>query len=414
MASCSPRKTDENGRILTWQRKVSRGRDKVTGKQLTPHTTTFTRPDGWSDNKTLKELRRVMGEYEAACKRGEVQTKEEQAEQARREQVKPTFTSYVESYLTEKAAVLAPVTLSNYRRILNKAIPALGSMRIEDITIVDIKRYISDLQLNGKNEHSGKPLAHGTITAHYLALHAFFLNAVENEVITVHPMQNMKPPKPSKEAAETKEQVVYNEEQARYIIKCLDNEPLKWKAFVIFMLDSGCRNGEVVGLKWDAINFTNGEVKIRLNAQYASGKGIYLSTPKNRKNRTITLNPPALAVMREWRREQAETFLAMGIQVSGFCFTREDGSMINPGSPKDFFDRFGKKYELPGIHPHAMRHTCASLMIAGGADVASVSAKLGHSSPSITLDIYTHVNEKAQQKANAILADAIYKDMKEA
>jgi integrase len=62
--------------------------------------------------------------------------------------------------------------------------------------------------------------------------------------------------------------------------------------------NSGCRNGEVVGLRWDAIDFTSGEVKIKLNAQYATGRGVYLSTTKNRKNRTITLNAPVLAIIK--------------------------------------------------------------------------------------------------------------------
>lgn len=88
--------------------------------------------------------------------------------------------------------------------------------------------------------------------------------------------------------------------------------------------------------------------------------------------------------------------------------------MMNPQAPTAYLNRFGKKYNLPGIHPHALRHTMASLSIANGADIVSVSEKLGHAEPSITLNVYSHANEKAQQRANEALAQAIYKNQKQA
>lgn len=77
MASYSPRK-DKSGQIISYQIKVTRGRDRITGKQLTPFTMTFTPPTGWSKKAIDRELQRVMGEFEAACKRGEVLTKEQE------------------------------------------------------------------------------------------------------------------------------------------------------------------------------------------------------------------------------------------------------------------------------------------------------------------------------------------------
>lgn len=88
--------------------------------------------------------------------------------------------------------------------------------------------------------------------------------------------------------------------------------------------------------------------------------------------------------------------------------------MMNPQAPTAYLNRFGKKYNLPGIHPHALRHTMASLSIANGADIVSVSEKLGHAEPSITLNVYSHANEEAQRRANEALAQAIYKNQKQA
>ena len=82
--------------------------------------------------------------------------------------------------------------------------------------------------------------------------------------------------------------------------------------------------------------------------------------------------------------------------------------MMNPQAPTSYLSRFGKKYNLPGIHPHALRHTMATLSIANGADIVSISEKLGHAEPSITLNVYSHANEEAQRRANEVLAGAIY------
>ena len=422
MASYRPRK-NKFGQIISYEIRVSRGYDPVTRKALKPYTMTWPHPDGWSKNRIERELNKVAAEFETACKRGEVLTKEEQKalaveqiEQAKREQAeqerKPTFKQYIEVYLKEKAA-FAPGTLENYRAALQCAATVFGEMKMEDITNLTVKQYINDLQANGKNQFNGKPLAHKTILKHYIVLHALFENAVENEVIEVSPMQKMKRPKPRKDET-PKEPVVYTESEVQYIYKCLDNEPLKWKALVMFAIDSGCRRGEIIGLKWSEIDFKTGKVNICRNAQYTAGKGTYISTPKNHKNRVIYLNRPVLTVLAEWKRQQALLHFGQGIPLNGFCFTQDNGKMMNPQAPTSYLTRFGKKYNLPGIHPHALRHTMATLSIANGADIVSISEKLGHSEPSITLNVYSHANEEAQRRANEVLAEAIYNNQKHA
>lgn len=417
MASYSPRK-DKNGQIISYQIKVTRGRDRITGKQLTPFTMTYTPPTGWSKKAVERELLKVMGEFEAACNRGEVLTKEQEKalvlqeiEENKRKQAeeerKPTFSRYIEIYMNEKATISAPGTIENYRNILRKAESVFGAMKMEDIDFLKVKQYIIDLQSNGKNDFNGKPLSYNTILKHFIVLHALFENAVENEILQLSPMQNMKRPKPRKDEV-MKESIVYTENEIQNIIECLNQEPLKWKALIMFAIDSGCRRGEIIGLKWEEIDFNTGKVNICRNAQYTSGKGTYVSTPKNGKSRIICLNEPVLKVLSEWKRKQAILHLAQGLPNNGFCFTQDNGKMMNPQAPTSYLSRFGKKYNLPGIHPHALRHTMATISIVNGADIVSVSKKLGHSNTSITLDVYSHANEEAQQRANNVLAEAIY------
>lgn len=419
MASYTARK-NKDGKIISYQIKVSRGRDKLTGKQLTPFTMTYTPTDGWSRKAIERDLIRVMGEFETACNRGEILTKEqektratEQAEQAKYEQAKPTFNQYAELFLKEKAATLSAVTLHNYKQALKRPSEIFGETKLEEIDFLSVKKYITDLQTAQRDKRGKKPLAHGTVVSYYTVLHTLFENAVENGIIPANPMQRMKKPKPRKDDI-PKEPICYDEKEVAYIMDCLNKEPLKWKALMLFMIDSGCRRGEVAGLKWGDIDFRTGKVTICRNAQYTSEKGVYITTPKSHKSRDIIINAPVLQVLKAWQREQTLIYFGRGKAVNGYCFTQNEGELLNPNTITEYVRTFGKRYNLLGMHPHALRHTMATLSIANGADVVSVSKKLGHCNPSVTLNIYSHANEEAQRRATEILADAIYKNIKQA
>lgn len=423
MASVTPRK-NKDGEIISYQIKVTRGRDKLTGKQLTPFTTTYTPPDGWSKKAVERDLIRFMGEFEAACKRGEVLTKEEQKEQAQRqaeqtrkeqaeEQKKPTFNQYLKVFIQEKAVSLSATTIQSYKQSLKRPAAVFGEMKMEDIDYLTVKKFITDLQATQRSNKNKKPLAHGTIVTYYTTLHTIFESAVENGVIEQNPMQRMKKPKARKDEIQ-KEAVVYSESEIAYIMDCLNKEPLKWKAMVLFMIDSGCRRGEVAGLKWEEIDFKTGRVNICRNAQYTKEKGVYISTPKSHKSREIIINKPVLLVLKEWKRQQTLLYFVQGKPTDGYCFTQNEGELLNPNTITGYIRDFGKRYNLPGMHPHALRHTMATLSIANGADVVSVSKKLGHCNPSVTLNIYSHANEEAQRRATEILAEALYTNTKQA
>ena len=175
-----------------------------------------------------------------------------------------------------------------------------------------------------------------------------------------------------------------------------------------FMIDSGCRCGEALALKWEEIDFVKMAVNICRNVQYTSEKGVYICTPKSGKNREIFLNEQVISVMGAWKQEQSRIAEVKKIDFEGFCFTKKDGSLMMPGCFNAYLKRFGDKYNLQGIHPHALRHTMASISIVNGADIVSVSKKLGHSNVAVTLNVYSHATEEAQRRASEVLAKAIY------
>ena len=406
MASVTPRK-NSMGEIISYQIKVSRGRDALTGKQLKPYTKTYIPPEGWSAKAVERDLQKVVGEFESACNRGEVLTKEEAKEKARIERDKPTFSGYISTFLAVKAPSLAIGSLEVYKTVLARAAAVFGDLHMEDITAMKLREYFADLQMNGKSTKDGKPLQYNTILRHYNIIHSFFQSAVIDEIIPFNPMQSTKHPKPRKDE-QPKERIVYDEEQVHYILNCLNKEPLKWKAVMMFAIDSGCRRGEIAGMKWSDIDLTTGRCNICRNVQQATGHGTYINTPKSGKSREIYLNRPVIEILKQWRKEQIQLLFKAGAPQSEFCFS-DTGEVMPSSTLGTYIKRFGEKYNLPSIHPHALRHTMATISIANGADVVSVSKKMGHADTSMTLRVYAHANEEAQRRANDILASALYK-----
>lgn len=182
----------------------------------------------------------------------------------------------------------------------------------------------------------------------------------------------------------------------------MEDEPLKWKTYINLVLDSGIRRGEACGLQWGDIDFQHGSITIRRNLQYTPQKGIYLDTPKNGKTRNVDVGPETLALLRELRTEQSQT------AISPFVFTQDASpDPMHPQSPTRYFAKFGKRHGINGFHPHKLRHTNASIAITNGADIVSVSERLGHSDTAVTLRMYAHANEESMRRAGQIVRDAL-------
>ena len=130
--------------------------------------------------------------------------------------------------------------------------------------------------------------------------------------------------------------------------------------------------------------------------------GTYLDTTKNKRNRTIDVDPDVMDLLRQLRLEQSAK------AISPFVFSQgKDPSPIHPQSPTRYLKNFEKKYGIAHLHPHKLRHSFASVAITHGADVASVSEKLGHSDKAVTLRMYTHADAESMKRASNIFRNAI-------
>ena len=100
---------------------------------------------------------------------------------------------------------------------------------------------------------------------------------------------------------------------------------------------------------------------------------------------------------------------------SAFVFTQEDSSVpMNPQSPTRDMKKFADRHGIQGLRPHKLRHSFASVAITSGADIASVSEKLGHSDKAVTLRMYTHADQESIKRASNIFRNALKADEKKA
>ena len=394
MASTRKR-TTKDGQVF-YEIRVSRGR----GKSYL--TTRWYPPEGWSQKAIDRALAKEMADFERRCHEGQVTSRAEKKEsdlQQKREAAKiQTLQKYGEEvFMPTKAVTMSENGRCAYQGSLNHWIyPALGDLKMPDITPANISALLLSMQSQGK--------AHATCVKVYTILHSLFKMAYMSDVVTVNPMDKVERPRPRKGELKEKDVEAYTTEEVQRIFAALESEPLKWRVLLRRLIDTGIRRGECCGLQWQNIDFKANTITIAGNLCYTPQKGIYLDTPKSGKVRTIDVDPEIIALLRELRLEQASQ------AISTYVFTQQNSpEPMHPQSPARYMQKFSKRCGVSGLHPHKLRHTFASIAITNGADVASVSEKLGHSDKAVTLRMYTHADQESMKRASQIFRDALKK-----
>jgi len=360
------------------------------------------RPEpGWSARTIERELQKFAASLENELASGEVSTRQEELERQRLEALEraklKTLAQYANGvFMAAKAATFSENARSSYQMYLDRHIlPTLGEFPIKEITPAMLTKLLLDFQKSGKS--------HASVVKLYNILNGIFRMAFLDDSILENPMLKVARPKPRKdEQAREEGDKAYTVDELRRILSCLEGEPLKWQAFISLVADTGIRRGEACGLQWGDVDFKAGTVTVRRNLQYTASAGVYETSPKNGKARTVDVGPDVLSLLSRLRVEQASAC------ISKWVFTQDESpEPMFPQSPTRYFKKFGERYGIEDFHPHKLRHTSASLAITNGADVVSVSERLGHSDTAVTLRMYAHANEESIRRAGQVVRDAL-------
>ena len=150
-------------------------------------------------------------------------------------------------------------------------------------------------------------------------------------------------------------------------------------------------------------------VKIDRALVSSSSKGVIEESTKTSDIRYLTLPRETMDLLRLHKREQLRLQLANGDRWlhTGYVFTQDNGDRMNPDSITGWLHDFSRRHNLPNINPHAFRHTVASVLLANGTDIVTVSKQLGHASITTTESFYSHIIEENKAKASECIADVL-------
>lgn len=394
MANIQERR-DKSGKLISYSIRVHRGRG-VDGVQLKPWTATFDVAPGWSEKSARKKADAFAATFEKECREGVTSDSRQK------------FGPYCDYVLGLKEARGAKhSTIIRYKELAERVYPAIGHIKLKDLRADHLNSFYTELGKRGQNKRTGEGLSAKTILEHHRLISTVLDQAEKEGLVPFNVAEKATLPKITK-----KEVNYFQPEQVAAIRDALETEPIKWKTLVHLFLITGARRGELLGLKWDKVDFDGCRVYICNNVLYTPDRGIYEDSPKtDTSRRFITLPLETMQLLRKYRVWQGTERLRLGeyYQDGDFVFAQDNGQPMHPDSVTDWMKKFSRRHGLLHINPHAFRHTMASMLYFNGVDSVSISKRLGHAQVSTTANIYAHVMEAADQKNADILAEVFLK-----
>jgi len=253
-------------------------------------------------------------------------------------------------------------------------------------------------------EKDTSPLSSKTITEYHRLISTILTQAEKELLIPYNPAHKATPPKLMRREVEC-----FQPDEVQKINKCLENEPIKWRAITHLLLITGCRRGEIMGLHWSAIDWKNSQIKIERSLLYAKDIGVYEDSTKSGTTRYIKVPNETIQLLKRYQIWFNEMRFKNGDRWhdTGCVFTKDNGEPMNPESITAWLRDFSNRNGLPKINPHKFRHTMASLLFFNGLDSVTISKRLGHAKVSTTTDIYSHIIKQADELAADCIADVI-------
>lgn len=307
-----------------------------------------------------------------------------------------TFGEFLEHWLLNKETHLRTQTMEQYRRTAkNHILPTLAHVKFKDLTPSRIQRLYNTLLDDGVGPR--------TVQIVHAVIHGCLEQAFKISLVTFNPSSVVIVPK-----VEEKEMKVWNEAQVSQFlvtIKAQRNEHLYRLA-----LATGMRQAELLGLMWDDIDWS-GMLSVRRQVFSPDGGGYTFVPPKTKFGvRNIELGAQVIESLRDQqsRVDEWRAFFHKSWQENKLVFPSTRGTPLGRYNLLIEFKEYTKQAGLPQIRFHDMRHIAASLMLNHGIPVIIVSRILGHSKPSVTLDLYGHLMPGMQTEAAQLMDSLVH------
>ena len=358
-----------------WEARYTLGIDPGTGKQIQKSVY----------GKTQREVRQKLTAITAEIDSGMYQ-----------EPCKMTVNEWLDIWLKDYQIGVKDSTAYLYERQAKLYLrPALGNISLETLKAHTVQRLYNSLS----QEHDGQPaLSAKTIKNIHGVLHKALQQAVLLNYIRYNPTTACVLPKIVK-----KEIHPLTDQQTAQLLNLLKGS--KYEIPLTVDLFTGLREGELLGLMWDCVDFEKGTILVNKQLRRSQRKGgtYYFSPPKNNKSRCLTLAPSVIQLFRLQKLEQNSMRMEAGDawEEHGLIFTNQTGGYLSYRTVYDCFKRIVRNIGAPATRFHDLRHTFAVASIKSGDDIKTVQENLGHATAAFTLDVYGHVTKQMKQDSAA-------------
>ncbi|MFB3167484.1 site-specific integrase [Neobacillus sp. 179-C4.2 HS] len=350
------------------------GKDPLTGKRKQKKKRGF---------KTKKEAEKYLSEQLNAVDKGTFFEPKD-----------ITFSEYLDYWFDNYAKPNTAVrTLENYNYIITNHIkPSLGGIKIAKLHPSHLQEYYSQKLVNGKLD--GQGLSAQSVKHHHRLIHKALKDAVKWQFLGRNIAQAVTPPKVKKV-----EMKIWDNIQVKTFLKAAKTSA--YYPIYLTAIYTGMRRGEVLGIRWQDIDFDNNIIYIRQSLQEVKKLGLTFKEPKSGKSRSITITTLLTKELKKLHKQQLEFKLLFGKEYHDLdlVFAQKNGKPIQPTEMARDYRKVVDNSGLPYIRFHDLRHTHATLMLQQGVHPKVVSERLGHSTIGITMDTYTHVLPNMQKEA---------------
>lgn len=397
----------KDGRIVSYRFSCCVGRDR-NGKQLR-RSMTWHPPDGLRQSRMRAAAERAAADWEETV-RAEYAAELERMSRPDQgcippEERRDDFVEFVDNvwyklYICNGDRKKSTETY--YKDIIKYITDYFAGAILQEITPIQIQEYLQHLRKEHEKQKN-KPMSDKYMHHQYGALRNIFGYAYKNKMISENPMDNVEAPKMRKKKVDA-----LSDEQAKVFFEKVKSCPIDLQCILTMLITTGLRRGELAGLKWRDIDTSAGVLHVERGVAYTHGTGITVSTPKTSSSiRDVPMMPATVDIVNKYMDDMKKKHPNTIIK-DAYLFHRSDDLFrpIDPNAITRRVKRFMKNNGLPDLSPHDLRHSCATLLLAQGADVKSVQQILGHSDASTTLNFYVRADLQQMRAATDKMAAA--------
>ena len=309
------------------------------------------------------------------------------------------FTDFLNSYLDIKKEQIEPVTINMYNKLSEVIIKYFKNMKLK---LKDLKPFHIEGFYKSQYERG---LSSNSVVKYHILIRECLQYAFVNDLVVSNVADKVKRPKVNKFKAS-----FYSIEEIEKLFEVIKEHECRLPIMLTAMY--GFRRSEVIGLKWEAIDFDKKLISVQHKVIETKIDGkieLYKSDKlKNEtSNRILPLLPQAENLLLEKKRQIENNKTMLGKQYDNqyldYVCVDNMGRLIRPGRLTHSFCKILKQNNLKHIRFHDLRHSCASIMLANGVPMKQIQEWLGHADFSTTANIYSHLNYSSKlNSANTI------------